>query len=1157
MGKTRLKQDDDAPASKRQKKEVTSLADLSEEDDEDFSGSESDDNVDEGSDSGADEEHNENDGKPGHGAPTRAQLNAQEIQVARETSELFKSNIFKMQIDELLGELKLEDKRTAVLDRTLFKLHGILQEVEPVVGLDLARAEKQFANGSITIPFPDPRPARDVKYTFGFESPASINVVGSYNMKTAVKQPEGTGVDLLVEMPRSLFQEKDYLNYRYFHKRAFYVACVARHLSKHKDLALQVNFSYPAGDQLRPILRLTFEEKKMSKFYINILFGVDSGVFPLRKLGPDRNSVRHADEESKAAPTPRYNASVLADVMYTPALALLKTCASECEGFLDACKLGRLWLRQRGITASSDCGGFGHFEWAMLMAALLQGGGESGSKVLMQGYSSYQMFKGTVSFLAKHDWSKEGISFSVNRAHSSKPDKSAAGMLYDPELRFNVFWKVPQWSLQLVSYEAKIATDLLTDVVVDRFETIFMKNVTNPYLRYDMYFEVSMPDDSPSSTRDSLKYASALGAAQEKCYRVLRRALEKRVRLVSFHVVSGPTVFPLNRRRDRRKLSQFTVGLVLDADHAEELVTFGPTAEETQASEQFQAFWGPKSDLRRFQDGTIREAVVWSHSARKPVVRSIVEYILSRHMRGFAIQFDKRIDNVLARLRLQIKVTGHESRSVTSQQLFQLKYSAFQQLSTKLQELKTLPLRIKSLLAASPSLRNSSMDEPCPYDFGGDDSVATCVVEFETSNRWPDDAAAAELTKAAFLLQVANELESLGENEKYVTKVGMDPLTGNVTEPIETPFLLVQTPQGFTFKLRVATDRDEILLSRILPQHKEDDINSYKQVYRFSTAHSRLVRTLCLRFVFLSPTIRLLKEWFHCQLLGSYITPELIELLAMKPFLDSAPYEPPSSPTTAFFRVLEFIAGWDWRSDPLILDVEKAQDESREDKRMHLLSKVEGVTMGLALHQSLNAEFSKLRQNDPAFTHAPIFVGTRVDPTGVAWSQTLPRSDTGRVIAVRMTALARSAFRLVSQQAVDAKLIFTPSLEDYDFVIRLASTPTDADSEFKNLALPVHSEALAQKSVSLTDELYKDLRRAYADALLLFYMKDTTAKQSRDIITGLWRQDVVQRRRFKVNTGYSIIPVAEDAVEINKDAILHEIQRIGGDLIRDINVRRV
>ncbi len=53
----------------------------------------------------------------------------------------------------------------------------------------------------ISIPFPDPRPARDVKYTLAYLEPANINVVGSYALKTLTSTGEGFAIDLAVTMP--------------------------------------------------------------------------------------------------------------------------------------------------------------------------------------------------------------------------------------------------------------------------------------------------------------------------------------------------------------------------------------------------------------------------------------------------------------------------------------------------------------------------------------------------------------------------------------------------------------------------------------------------------------------------------------------------------------------------------------------------------------------------------------------------------------------------------------------------------------------------------------------------------------------------------------------------------------------------------------------
>jgi U3 small nucleolar RNA-associated protein 22 len=53
----------------------------------------------------------------------------------------------------------------------------------------------------INIPFPDPKPAKDVMYKFSYAKPSYINIVGGYALKTLIKQSEGFSIDLIVSMP--------------------------------------------------------------------------------------------------------------------------------------------------------------------------------------------------------------------------------------------------------------------------------------------------------------------------------------------------------------------------------------------------------------------------------------------------------------------------------------------------------------------------------------------------------------------------------------------------------------------------------------------------------------------------------------------------------------------------------------------------------------------------------------------------------------------------------------------------------------------------------------------------------------------------------------------------------------------------------------------
>lgn len=67
-------------------------------------------------------------------------------------------------------------------------------------------------------------------------------------------------VDMVVVMPASIFQDKDYLNYRYFYKRAYYLACIAAGLNTQDDLS--ISFNHLDGNTLQPILLVKHKSSK-------------------------------------------------------------------------------------------------------------------------------------------------------------------------------------------------------------------------------------------------------------------------------------------------------------------------------------------------------------------------------------------------------------------------------------------------------------------------------------------------------------------------------------------------------------------------------------------------------------------------------------------------------------------------------------------------------------------------------------------------------------------------------------------------------------------------------------------------------------------------------------------------------------------------------
>lgn len=109
----------------------------------------------------------------------------------------------------------------------------------------------------VRIPFPpSAAPLPSLQTRFAWKKPENISIVGSFLLKSMVTSPTGyNSVDLVVQMPSSLFQDKDYMNHRYFYKRSFYLSVLARALQEIEETT--VEFEYLNGDENKPILIVT------------------------------------------------------------------------------------------------------------------------------------------------------------------------------------------------------------------------------------------------------------------------------------------------------------------------------------------------------------------------------------------------------------------------------------------------------------------------------------------------------------------------------------------------------------------------------------------------------------------------------------------------------------------------------------------------------------------------------------------------------------------------------------------------------------------------------------------------------------------------------------------------------------------------------------
>lgn len=125
----------------------------------------------------------------------------------------------------------------------------------------------------------------DVRATFKFLKPLTINIIGSYSFDCIIG-PD-TAVDVMIQMPDNLFQKHDYQNYRYLRKKAIYLAYITSNIGD--DLADKKLF---IGSNLQPVLKILPPGSLGKKLRIHIHISAHVNSFKLNRFSPEKNCIR-------------------------------------------------------------------------------------------------------------------------------------------------------------------------------------------------------------------------------------------------------------------------------------------------------------------------------------------------------------------------------------------------------------------------------------------------------------------------------------------------------------------------------------------------------------------------------------------------------------------------------------------------------------------------------------------------------------------------------------------------------------------------------------------------------------------------------------------------------------------------------------------------
>ncbi|SPC64141.1 uncharacterized protein UHOD_05221 [Ustilago sp. UG-2017b] len=1185
-----------------------------------------------------------------------------EMQGLKETGELFKNNVFKLKVDEMLPEVRPAYHKASALELVLRRLHQLFESLAPIdpkpVGEAIKGFQRHTSGSKVRIPFPDPAPKTDANYKLGFEKPSAMHLVGSWPLKSAAKRPEGIDVDVAAVMPSSLFQPKDYVNFRYFHKKAFYLAALAHAIQTAEDehdihLGVTATFALVDSDPRRPILMLRpihdKSETDFSKLKCNIRIhpSIEPDTFKPIHLGPLRSNVRVAATGaaesstgaalSAAAATPRYNAAILADTLHLPHLVYLHKVAQACPAFADACLLLKTWAFQRGFgsggrsnpkRSEEDCrrlvAGTAslRFILAMILAHLLQGEEKrasgkrdttnAGRSKLANSFSSYQLFRGVMDWLAKHDFRvnpsfmksmpEAGLVSRSDKVPREDFSKVFDRVLVDPSGTLNLFAFVPTGSVDLLQYEARRTFEMLNDPSSDHFDALFLQDRTAAPFTFDEVARIDLPVSAAKSTvKDKSNgvgvststpiqradFGTSFQAAMIQVSTTASRALEGRTKLVALlHPATGGLAgtWRLDGSRPAAS-SDAEIGLVLDGEQAWRMVEHGPSSQETEKAEQFRAFWGKMSELRRFKDGRVLESVVWpvtTQASRFAIPRRILSYALYRHHAIHESQIHFVSSNFESLLETDATLARTAHLVSTEDKGFTLVQSAFDQLSKDLRALESLPLSIISISPASPGLRGTSTFVPAPINLEllGDcipDSasylpVQDIIITFEGSGKWPNELAAVQAMKAAFLermcLEISNKIAGT------TCRVVFDP---NATSKMEDQCSLeLILGNGFAFRARIMHNREKVLLERILADRFESAgakrrarkiLHEWQRRFEALPLHHSYIASMGHRFASFGGAVRLTKRWLASQMLSSPAIPEeLIELVCAAAYL--SPEEgAPASAVAGLLRILRLLANWRWKEEPLMVPIQAVID-SAEAKSIY--------TFPAEMRTEVETHFNAARGSDPSMMHRAWFVATETDLEGLAFGRKGPVggiADGVKKLAKAAVCVLEEATSLTEEEVL---ALFTPSLDHYDFVIHL-----------KPSVLPRYSENVradpsvwggkrtkyandANASVNAGDtrlgstpkpgfdpaeSFLAVLRGLYSDSFRLYH-----DKHGGNVIGGLFNPSLDRERDFKVGLGFSSCPTSSKAekktqVQVNKVAIMAEIERLGEGLVEKVEVR--
>eukprot|EP01071_Lankesteria_metandrocarpae_P003574 Lankesteria_metandrocarpae@DN3050_c0_g1_i1.p1 len=279
---------------------------------------------------------------------------------------------------------------------------------------------------------------------------------------------------------------------------------------------------------------------------------------------------------------------------------------------------------------------------------------------------------------------------------------------------------------------------------------------------------------------------------------------------------------------------------------------------------------------------------------------------------------------------------------VPTSQLYSASWSTFH----KLRELffglgDTFPLQIKDVRSLNDQLRDIDLQGfPFSHLLDNRHSLAECaaidnaktiipphevVVEFQSSSGWPSNVEAIKKVKAALLVKLSEVLTAKSTAATpmrcALSAVHLDFTYGGVLFRAR-----IFHPQEVSKVAAYAADINVLPKTRHPAEHYADLRNLWWRPHVWS-----VLQSVGMQHAAFNGTIRLCRLWFGLHLLSG--CEDWIDHLAAHIFLCPEPFQTPTSPHGAFYRIMSLIEMFNWGKMPFIAELEKDNKISQDSRQ--------------------------------------------------------------------------------------------------------------------------------------------------------------------------------------------------------------------------------